>query len=67
MSFTLGMGVKLGGVINHLTLVVVSFGRCVVLRVGCHLSLMVYWFSFCDGFSICAPPPPQKEKGHLLL
>jgi hypothetical protein len=37
MSSALGTSVKLGGAINHLTLVVVSFGRCVVLgaRVGC--------------------------------
>jgi hypothetical protein len=60
MSSALGTGVKLGGAINHLTLVVVSFGRCVVLgaRVGCPPGLVVYWFSFCNGFSICA----QKRK-----
>ncbi len=52
MSFALGTGVKLGGVINHLTLIVVSFGRCVVFgaKVGCPPGLMVYWFSFCNGF-----------------
>jgi hypothetical protein len=55
MSSALGMGVKLGGDINHLTLVVVSFGRCVVLGagVGCPRGLVVYWFTFCNGFSIC--------------
>ncbi len=38
------------------TLIGVSFGRCVVLcaRVGCPPGLVVYWFSFCNGFSICA-------------
>jgi hypothetical protein len=55
MSFALWTSVKLSGVINHLTLIVVSFGRCVVLgaKVGCPLGLVVYWFSFCNGFSFC--------------
>jgi len=49
MSSALGVGVKLGGAINHLTVVVVSFGRCVVLGagVGCPPGLVVYWFTFC--------------------
>jgi hypothetical protein len=66
MSFALGIGVKFGDAINHLTLVVVSFGRCVVIGVRCHLSLVVYRFSFCSGFSICVPKKKQK-KGHLFL
>jgi hypothetical protein len=50
------MGLKLGSAIKHLTLVGVSFGMCVVLGagVGCPPGLVVYWFSFCNGFSICA-------------
>ncbi len=56
MLSVLGTGVKLGGAIKHLTLVGVSFGRCLVLGagVGCAPGLVVYWFSFCNGFSICA-------------
>jgi hypothetical protein len=44
MSFALGTGVKLGDAINHLTLIVVSFGRCVVFgaKVGYPLGLVVY-------------------------
>jgi hypothetical protein len=60
MLSVLGMAVKLGGAIKHLTLAVVSFGRCVVLGagVGCPPGLVLYWFSFCNGVSICA----KKKK-----
>jgi len=49
------------GAINHLTLIIVSFGRCVVIgaKVGCPLGFVVYWFSFCKGFSFCV-----KKKKH---
>ncbi len=64
MSSALGMGVKIGGAINHLTVVVVSFGRCVVLGagVGCPPGLGVYWFTFCNGFSICVPKKKGQKK-----
>jgi len=60
MLSVLGTGGKLCGAIKHLTLVGVSFGRCVVLGagVGCPPGLVVYGFSFCNGFFICA----QKKK-----
>ncbi len=68
----LGMGIKLGGAINHLTLVVVSFGRCVVLGAGveCLPGLVVYWFTFCNGFSICVKKKKRqknkKRAGNLV-
>jgi hypothetical protein len=65
MSSALGTGVKLGGAINHLTLVVVSFGRCVVLgaRVGVPLAL------WCTGslFAMDFPFMLKKEKPCITI
>jgi hypothetical protein len=66
---TLGTGIKLDGAINHLTLVVVSFGKCVVLgaRVGCPPGLVMYWFTFCNGFFICVTKKKKRNKDKKKL
>jgi hypothetical protein len=72
ISSALGTGLKLGSAIKHLTIVGVSFGMCVVLGagVGCPPGLVVYWFSFCNVFSICVKKKKtvnKQSKGTSVL
>ncbi len=64
MSFGLGTGIKLGGAINHITLVLVSFGRCVVLDagVGCPLALWCTGSLFAMGFLFVSKRIKNKKK-----
>jgi hypothetical protein len=64
MSFVLGIGIKLGGAINHITLVLVSFGRCVVLDagVGCPLALWCTGSYFAMDFLFVSKRIKNKEK-----
>jgi hypothetical protein len=66
MSFALGTGMKLGGSINHIVLV--SFGRCVVLDAGvwCPLALWCTGSLFAMDFLFVSKRIKNKKKLKII-
>ncbi len=63
----LGTGITLGGAINHITLVLVSFGRCVVLDagVGCPLALWCTGSLFAMDFLFVSKRIEKKTGNYM--